>query len=132
MKKYVLILIVIAGILFQQCEEDAQELPCIEGTILGPVCPFGAGYLGYNIFINDSIPGAIRHYDDTSGEGFVVAALNLPESYRNQTGLKIFFTAREATPEEIGLPDPQTANCVQPPLITIERVKSSCTSGSGE
>lgn len=132
MKTIALIPIFFLCFLFQSCEEDAPDSTCIEGTVLGPVCPFGAGYLGYTIQVKDSLFGAFKHYDSTSSYGYILAALNLPEPYRNQQGQKIFFTARKATPEETDDLKPQTANCIQPPIIVIESVKSTCLTTPSE
>ncbi len=127
MKTLFSLLVILGTIFFLSCEEDVQEFPCTEGMILGPVCPFGAGYLGYSVFVSDSVPGAIRHIDALVGGGFIMAVLDLPQSYRDQSRVTVYFTARRATLDEIGNPDPRTANCVQPPLFVIEKMKSSCT-----
>ena len=119
-------MLLFSSVLLQYCKEDVERSFCFEGTLLGPVCPAGAGYVGDLIQVSDSIFGALPHYDTTATKVYLLAALNLPQAYQTQVGQTIYFTARAATQEEISEDSPKTANCVQPPLIMLTSVQSSC------
>ena len=125
MKRTFSILAILCAITLS-CKKDVHDSPCTEGVVLGPVCPNGTGFLGYSVFVSGSLPGATSYSDSLLGSGFVLAVLNIPQSYLDQPRSAIYFTARQATPEEIGDLTPHTANCDQPPLFIIENVRDDC------
>ena len=126
MKRTFSILAILCAITLS-CEQDDQGTQCIEGVVLSPVCPNGTGFLGYSVFVSGSLPGATSYFDSLLGNGFVLAVLNIPQSYLDEPRSAIYFTARQATLEEIGDLTPHTANCDQPPLFVIEELKNDCT-----
>lgn len=130
MKMILYVIAVLWTSVLQGCQEDAPEISCTEGVLLGPVCPFGAGYLGYSVFIKENATNAISYSDSVLGDGFIIAVLGLPQSYQNQSRTNIYFKARVANPDEIESSLPRTANCVQPPLFVIEEIKSECAPSS--
>jgi hypothetical protein len=127
MKKLIssIILIVFTSLSFS-CDKNNVQPKCIEGVVIGLACPYSTGFAGHAIRISQKELNAAEYTNPLTQEkyAYVLSAINLDSSYA-KPGKKIFFTAREATSQELAALGPITANCGIPPAITLINISAT-------